>query len=109
MKSKDKNEKTNKKQVVEAEIVDKKSKKKDKKVEEKISKKKDKKQESKVKNSKKSNFFADVINELKKVKWPDKKYMIKYSIATFGTIIFVCAYFSLVTALFALIKKGIIG
>ena len=45
MKSKDKNEKTNKKQVVEAEIVDKKSKKKDKKVEEKISKKKDKKQE----------------------------------------------------------------
>ena len=38
-----------------------------------------------------------------------KKYMIKYSIATFGTIILTCAYFSLVTAVFAIIKKGILG
>ncbi len=71
--------------------------------------KKDVKTEKKVKKTKKNGFFNSVINELKKVKWPDKKYMFKYSIATFGTIIFVCAYFSLVTAIFALIKKGIIG
>ena len=71
--------------------------------------KKDVKTEKKSKKTKKNGFFKNVINELKKVKWPDKKYMVKYSIATFGTIIFTCAYFSLVTALFALIKKGILG
>ena len=114
MKSKDKNEKTNKKQVVEAEIVEKKSNKKDKKVEQKV-KKEEKKSEKKIekkkkdKKSKKNGFFADVISELKKVKWPDKKYMIKYSIATFGTIILTCVYFSIVTALFALVKGVLIG
>lgn len=71
--------------------------------------KKDVKTEKKVKKTKKNGFFNSVINELKKVKWPDKKYMIKYSIATFGTIILTCAYFSLVTAVFAIIKKGILG
>lgn len=71
--------------------------------------KKDVKTEKKVKKTKKNGFFNSVISELKKVKWPDKKYMIKYSIATFGTIILTCAYFSLVTAVFAIIKKGILG
>ena len=71
--------------------------------------KKDVKTEKKVKKTKKSGFFNSVINELKKVKWPDKKYMIKYSVATFGTIILTCAYFSLVTAVFAIVKKGILG
>ena len=71
--------------------------------------KKDVKTEKKVKKTKKSGFFNNVINELKKVKWPDKKYMIKYSVATFGTIILTCAYFSLVTAVFAIVKKGILG
>ena len=71
--------------------------------------KNDVKIDKKVKKTKKNGFFKNVINELKKVKWPDKKYMVKYSVATFGTIIFTCAYFSLVTALFALIKKGILG
>ena len=66
------------------------------------------KKNAKVKTNKKS-YVGEVRTELKKVKWPDKKYMIKYSIATFGTIILTCAYFSLVTALFALIKKGILG
>ena len=70
--------------------------------------KKDVKTEKKVKKTKKNGFFNSVINELKKVKWPDKKYIIKYSVATFGTIILTCAYFSLVTAVFAIIKKGIL-
>ena len=71
--------------------------------------KKDVKTDKKVKKTKKSGFFKSVINEIKKVKWPDKKYMVKYSIATFGTIILTCVYFSLITAIFALIKKGILG
>ena len=66
------------------------------------------KKNAKVKTNKKS-YVGEVRTELKKVKWPDKKYMIKYSIATFGTIILTCAYFSLVTAVFAIIKKGILG
>ncbi len=49
-------------------------------------------------------FFKEVINELKKVKWPDKKYMIKYSIATFVTVIMCALYFYLITVVFALIK-----
>ena len=107
-----KNKKTDKKQVVEADIVEEKKSKKGKKVEKQVEVKKDKKKDKKVKKEKKAKgegFFKEVIKELKRTKWPDKKYMFKYSIATFGTIIFVCAYFSLVTAIFALIKKGIIG
>lgn len=49
-------------------------------------------------------FFKEVISELKKVKWPDKKYMIKYSIATFVTVIICSLYFYLITVIFALIK-----
>ena len=49
-------------------------------------------------------FLKNVISELKKVKWPDKKYMVKYSIATFVTIIMSSAYFYAITALFALVK-----
>ncbi|MGM9878443.1 MAG: preprotein translocase subunit SecE [Bacilli bacterium] len=50
-------------------------------------------------------FFKDVISELKKVKWPDKKYMIKYSIATFATIIMCSLYFYLITVVFAIVKE----
>ena len=49
-------------------------------------------------------FFKDVIKEMKKVKWPDKKYMIKYSIATFAMIISVSVYFYIITAIFAAVK-----
>lgn len=50
-------------------------------------------------------FFKNVIKELKKVKWPDKKYMVKYSIATFATIIFSSLYFYLIYVLFTLVKE----
>ena len=49
-------------------------------------------------------FLKDVIKELKKVNWPDKKYMVKYSIATFATIIMSSVYFYLITMAFAFIK-----
>ena len=62
------------------------------------------KKEKKDKNAKKNGFFKEVIKELKKVKWPDKKYMVKYSIATFVTIIASSLYFYAIFALFSLIK-----
>ena len=56
-------------------------------------------------NAKKDGFFKEVIFELKKVKWPDKKYMVKYSVATFVTIIIWSLYFYLITVVFALLKE----
>lgn len=50
-------------------------------------------------------FFKEVISELKKVKWPDKKYMIKYSIATIVTVLMSSLYFYLIIIIFALIKE----
>jgi preprotein translocase SecE subunit len=104
-----KSEKEKKDKIVEAEIVEKEAKseaKKDKKEEKKKAKKKDKKnkEESKIKTNKKEGFFKEVIKELKRVKWPDKKYMIKYSLATFGTIIISSLYFYAIFALFSYIK-----
>ena len=55
--------------------------------------------------SKKDGFFKEVIKELKIVKWPDKKYMVKYSVATFVTIIVCSLYFYLITVVFALVKE----
>ena len=39
------------------------------------------------------NFFGNVKKEMKKVKWPTKKDMIKYSIATLAIILFFCVFF----------------
>lgn len=75
-----------------------KEKKKEKKVKAKSVK------ETKIKNTKKEGFFKEVVKELKKVKWPDKKYMIKYSAATFGTIILSSLYFYLIFMLFTFVK-----
>lgn len=68
--------------------------------------KKDNKKEKTEKNAKikKEPFFKNVIKELKKVKWPDKKYMVKYSIATFVTIILSSVYFYVIFVLFSLVK-----
>ncbi len=74
-------------------------KKEDKKVLKKEVKSKDKTK------SKKDGFFKEVIKELKIVKWPDKKYMVKYSVATFVTIIVCSLYFYLITVVFALVKE----
>lgn len=74
-------------------------KKEDKKVSKKEVKSKDKTK------SKKDGFFKEVIKELKIVKWPDKKYMVKYSAATFATIIVCSLYFYLITVVFALVKE----
>ena len=38
-------------------------------------------------------IFSNVKKEMKKVKWPTKKDMIKYSIATLSIIAFFCLFF----------------
>ena len=50
------------------------------------------------------DFFKNVFGELKKVKWPTRKEMVKY---TFATIIFVCVlalFFYGITVCIAYIK-----
>ena len=80
-----------------------KSEKKEKK-EKKVKAKSKSNKEEKVKNTKKDGFFSEVIKELKRVKWPDKKYMVKYSVATFAAIIISSVYFYAIFALFSYLK-----
>ena len=78
-----------------------------KKTEKHIKPEKDK--NKKEKTTKKTGFFKEVINELKKVKWPDKKYMVKYSISTFVIIIVLSVYFYLIYMLFTFVTGLING
>lgn len=39
-------------------------------------------------------FFKNIKQELKKVKWPNKKDMLKYSIATLAIILFFFVFFT---------------
>ena len=38
-------------------------------------------------------IFSNVKKEMKKVKWPTRKDMVKYSIATLSIILFFCLFF----------------
>jgi preprotein translocase subunit SecE len=77
------------------------SKKDDKKKKNSKKKKKQKKQSGIIK------FFKEVKNEVSKVKWPSKKDMIKYSIATIVFIVFFALFFCLIDLLIALLKEVI--
>ena len=55
--------------------------------------------------TKKEGFFKEVIRELKIVKWPDKKYMVKYSIATIAFVIFFALFFYGIMALMSLVQS----
>lgn len=62
--------------------------------------KKEEKNSKKIKNTKKikakqESFFTGVKKEMGKVRWPLKKEMIKYSIATLSFIIFFALFFTL--------------
>ncbi len=50
-------------------------------------------------------FLKSVIAELKKVKWPDKKYMVKYTIATLVVVFVLAFYFLGIDVLVALVKN----
>jgi preprotein translocase subunit SecE len=49
-------------------------------------------------------FFDEVKKELGKVKWPNKKDMVKYSIATICFVIFFAVFFYLIDLGVAAIK-----
>lgn len=70
---------------------------------------------AKQNNKKKNNlvkaikeFFSSVKKEAKKVMWPDKKSLLKYSIATLVFVVFICLFFvgsDLIIALFSRVKE----
>ncbi len=66
----------------------------------KVNKKDTKKKEKKVKES----FFKSVKNEMGKVRWPLKKEMVKYSIATLSFIIFFALFFTVGDLIIAGVK-----
>ena len=49
-------------------------------------------------------FFSEVKKELTKVKWPDRKDMVKYSAATIVFVIFFALFFYAIDLLMALVK-----
>ena len=59
----------------------------------------------KEESSKKEGFLKSVWHEMKKVTWPSRKHMLKYSIATIILIIFFTLYFLGIEAVFAWIKE----
>lgn len=62
----------------------------------------------KTKTSKtKKSFLKEVKAEMKKVKWPTKKEMVKYSITTLLFILLFAGFFYLIDVLFALLKGWI--
>lgn len=78
-----------------------------KKVEEKEVKKEieaKKTKKTKEKKVKKESFFVGVRSELSKVKWPTKKDVLKYTIATLVFIIILVAFFVLLSLLMSVIK-----
>lgn len=48
-------------------------------------------------------FFIGLKNEMKKVKWPNKKEMIKYSVATILFILFFALFFYLFDTIVAIL------
>ena len=52
----------------------------------------------------KESFFSGVKKEMAKVKWPNKKEMIKYSTATIIFVIFFALFFTFADLIIAAIK-----
>ena len=53
---------------------------------------------------KKENYFKGVAKEMKLVKWPTFKDVVKYTIATLILCIIVCGFFLLLNLLLSIIK-----
>lgn len=77
-------------------------------------KEKKKKEDKKIKRNKSSKekkglfkFFYNVNTEVSKVKWPNKKDMVKYSVATISFVLFFGIYFSLINLIVAAIKMWV--
>ena len=76
----------------------------------KVEKKKAPKKTTKAKTEKvvnKNSFAKEVRNEVKKVKWPSRKVMVKYSVATIVFVVFFAIFFYLIDLILALLKAGV--
>ena len=76
-----------------------------------------KKKDSKVVKAKKAtkkekvnkeNFIKSAISELKKSHWPDKKYILKYTIVTLVFIVVLSVFFYLISALMSFVKVWLV-
>lgn len=80
---------------------------------EKTKKEKNKKEKKNTKNKnkevKKESWFKGVISEFKKVRWPNKKEMVKYSIATIVFILFFALFFYIIELIIFFIKEVMQG
>ena len=83
--------------------IDKVTEEKDKSKKDKNTKKSAKKVEKKT-PVKKESWFHGVKSEFKKVRWPNKKEMLKYSIATISFIIFFGLFFFAIEGIIFLIS-----
>lgn len=57
-----------------------------------------------IENTNEKSYLKEVKSELKKVKWPTKKDIIKYTISTLVIVVFFALYFVGIESLFAFIK-----
>mgnify|MGYP001947307619 FL=1 len=56
-----------------------------------------------------SQFFVNVANEMKKVRWPTKKELVKYTITVIVTVTFVTLFFVVVDFGISSLLKWITG
>lgn len=63
-----------------------------------------KKKNTPKKQAKKQSFFKGVKSELKKVKWPEKKEVVKYTIATVIFIVIFILLFALLNLVLSAVK-----
>ena len=61
-----------------------------------------------AKNEENKSYLKEVKSEMKKVKWPTKKEMMKYTISTLSFIVLFTLFFFGIESLFAFVK-GLIG
>ena len=52
-----------------------------------------------------ARFFVSVKKEMKKVRWPKKKEMIKFSVATIFVLCFFMLFFTASDVIISLVKK----
>lgn len=63
-----------------------------------------KNKEKKVIKSNKEGFISSIKAEMKKVKWPSFKEMLKYTIATIALVVVVALLFELLNVIISLVK-----
>lgn len=89
------------------EVTEKGKKEKTKKEEPKKKQSNKKKEKKTKKHSKIGTFIKEVREEVSKIKWPSKKDMVKYSVATIIFVIFFALFFYVIDLIIALIKAGV--